>query len=201
MAPLFCFSMRRATARVQLNVPVRFTLSTRSHCSSDMRSRSESSVMPALFTRISRPPKAVWTFFTVVVAASESTTLHWNTSARRPSSRIAGATSCSAPSVNRSQRARSAPSRASLREIAAPMPREAPVTRAIFPSSCKLVSSLPHESEATQRTSCRSMRQRDRRPPSPPGTSCPVRCRLGRRGGSSSPSPRAPCPGRLPQRS
>ena len=59
--PPWPFIIGRAAARVNRNVPRRLMFSTRSHCSSFIRTIMPSRVMPALLTRMCRPPHACTT--------------------------------------------------------------------------------------------------------------------------------------------
>ena len=56
--PLFWRAIMGVTAWMKLNADLRFTVSTASHCASDMRIIRPSLVMPALFTRMSMRPKS-----------------------------------------------------------------------------------------------------------------------------------------------
>ena len=91
--------------------------------------------------------------------ASTSVTSAGSTSARRPSWPTSAATFSSASAL-RLLSATSAPARASATAIAAPIPREAPVTRAVFPVRSKLMAEtlatgLPAGSRAVRRSRAR----------------------------------------------
>src|SRR5438552_5941316 len=97
---------------------------------------------PALLTRMSTPPN-------VFTAHAPSSRASWGfvrshvLLAAVPLSRWISATTCSSGSLRRPATATRAPSAASMRAVARPMPVPAPVTSAILPSSVLLIWSLP----------------------------------------------------------
>src|SRR2546423_2986614 len=96
---------------------------------------------PALLTRMSTPPN-------VFTAHAPSSRASWGfvrshvLLAAVPLSRWISATTCSSGSLRRPATATRAPSAASMRAVARPMPVPGPVTRAILPASVFVVSSL-----------------------------------------------------------
>ena len=74
--PLPCLTICSATYRPTRNGPLRVTSITRSHSSSEMLKMVSWSVMAALFTRMSTPPKASTVAWTMAFTSSVSATLH-----------------------------------------------------------------------------------------------------------------------------
>ena len=93
--------------------------------------------MPALFTTISIPPHFSANSSTSLLTAALSVTSHGWTSAAPPAALIASAVSLSLSAL-RATHATLAPAAASRSAIALPIPREAPVTIAVWPlrSTC-----------------------------------------------------------------
>ena len=105
-----------------------------SHSSSFMRASRLSRVMPALLTRMAMSPNCFWTSDTTDSDCRASLTF----STRPPPWMPAPASSRrmpSAPAAVVAVPATTAPLRPSSSAIERPMPRDAPVTSAIFPSS------------------------------------------------------------------
>src|SRR5436853_368159 len=95
---------------------------------------------PAVLTRMSTPPN-------VFTAHAPSSRASWgfvrsHVLLAAPLSRWISATTCSSGSLRRPATATRAPSAASMRAVARPMPVPAPVTSAILPSSVFMVSSV-----------------------------------------------------------
>ncbi len=129
MRPLRRRIMPRTAARDRRNAAVRLTAMTWSHSSSFIRTKMLSRVMPALLTRMSRPPSAASAAGTSASTAAVSDRLVGSTWARSPSS-VASAASASARVPDR---ATAAPCACSARAMAPPSPPVAPVTRAFLP--------------------------------------------------------------------
>src|SRR6187402_44712 len=132
MRPERALSMGWRTAWVSRNAPVRLVRSTSSKSASFMRRTSPSLVMPALLTRISSLPKCARTAFAADLMESSEATSRAKVAAVPPAASISALTSTSFDSL-RAARAICAPSAASWRAMARPMPCEAPVMRAVFP--------------------------------------------------------------------
>src|SRR6266542_1476069 len=126
--------MLLTTAWVSRKAPVRFVERTRSQDSLDIRRIRLSSVTPALLTRTSICPSSVSARLTPLSIEAGSDRSSGRTLARPPVAAISATTFPSASTVRAAATMR-APSEASRRAIASPMPREAPVTRATRPSN------------------------------------------------------------------
>ena len=128
------FSMTFAASCAQRKTPVRSVARTLSQDSFDILRISPSSVMPALFTRMSSFP----CFSTTALKAAEtdagSVTSRRRASARPPDDLIACATAAALSSL-RAATTTDAPAAPRAFAIASPMPCEPPVTSATFPSS------------------------------------------------------------------
>ena len=134
MRPLPCLIMCAAAARAHTMAPRRFTSSV-SWKSSSVSSSSEASLRtPALLTRMSRRPHSSTTRSSVRSTAKASVMSLVKDSASPPPRAICSAVWVT-PAASRSRSATCAPARASIRAVAAPMPRPAPVTTATRPSS------------------------------------------------------------------
>src|SRR5437588_1729500 len=130
--PLFmCFS----AACVAMNTPRTLMSSTRSISSSVVSSNVFGMAVPALFTRTSSRPNVATVFSTAALTASASVASAWIAIAFPPSRSISLTTEAAASAPFEYVIATFAPSEARRLAIAAPMPREPPVIRAIFPSS------------------------------------------------------------------
>src|ERR1035437_6145598 len=124
-------AITRAAACAQRKVPVRLTRSTCSHSASGISRNAFACPIPALFTRMSRRPNSATTAAIRESTCAGSLISIWKEAAAPPSCRISSATrSAAAPST--STTASDAPSRERRRAISRPMPRPAPVTRAIL---------------------------------------------------------------------
>src|SRR5258705_4099879 len=126
--PQRAFIMPRITARERRNTDLRLVSITSSQSASFMRSARLSRVMPALLTSTAMSPISFWMAASNASVCAVSRT--FNTLPIRPVSEIA-----LAPSSLVAVPMTLAPRLSSSTAIARPMPREAPVTSAIFPSS------------------------------------------------------------------
>src|SRR5574340_347749 len=139
MRPPLAFIMARSTARLRRNTDLRLVASTSSHSSPVMRASSLSLVMPALFTRIETSPNcwriapstcsvcAASLTFNAMPAPLTPAASRYPLIARAPVSLVAVPVTV-------------APCLPSSSAMAWPMPRLAPVTSAICPSSVMLRS-------------------------------------------------------------
>src|SRR5690625_89541 len=123
--------MPGTSARASKNGPYTLVVSTWANCSgSAAHSGTSASTRPALFTSRSTEPRASSASRAAASTATRSVTSAASTTARRPSASTRSATAVSfCPS--RASRATSRPAAAKAVASAAPMPREAPVTRAV----------------------------------------------------------------------
>src|SRR5215217_4345905 len=145
--PQRALSMSSSARRVQWNAPFKLTSTTRSHSSADMRIARPSSRTPALLTSTSTGPKRSRTSSKALTTCSESATSAFT----------------SAPLPLRDSVATLKPSSRSLSAIAAPMPREPPVTSAQPPSGADIRALLPaHDARAPDEARAEG-RQRDDR--------------------------------------
>src|SRR5688572_28779651 len=119
----------RAAERIATNALLRFVLMTVSKSSSSIRRIRPSFVMPALFTSTSSRPCASMMRSSVSESDLETAMSHVATSALPPSALISS-TTCWSLSAERATATTCSPSFASRLAMAAPMPREAPVTKA-----------------------------------------------------------------------
>src|SRR3954462_7635954 len=145
--PQRALSMSSSARRVQWKAPFKLTSTTRSHSSADMRTARPSSRTPALFTSTSTGPKRSRTCSNAATTCSESAT-----SART-----------SAPLPLRESVATFQPSSRSFSAIAAPMPREPPVTSAQPPSGADMRALLPAHDARAPHEARAERRQRDDR--------------------------------------
>ena len=173
MRPQRAFIMPRITARDRRNTARRLVSITSSHSSSFMRSARLSRVMPALLTRIAMSPNC---FCNSVDRARRSLRRVASRSATLPMPRHLASRLRCAWSPCRSPSRPAAPARAAM---AWPMPREAPVTSATFPSACFILA-------------CCSAARATARSASVERTAAPARCAWSCR--------RAPCPARTRRR-
>src|SRR6476619_3736511 len=103
-----------------------------------------SGVDPALFTRISiGPPSACVACSTALTTASGTDASAGTATTRRPLARAISSAACRSVSSVRATIATSQPSRASSSATARPMPRLAPVTRALLPLMPRSMSVRP----------------------------------------------------------
>src|SRR4051812_41971137 len=139
--------MSSSARRVQWKAPFRLTSTTRSHSSADIRIARPSSRTPALLTSTSTGPKRSRTCAKAATTCSESA----------PSA-------CTSELLPlRESVATLKPSSRSLPAIAAPMPREPPVTSAQPPSGADMRALLPaHDARAPDEAGA-ERRQRDDR--------------------------------------
>src|SRR5580692_11383283 len=127
--PLFkCFN----AACVVASMPRTLMFITRSISSSVVSSNVFGMAVPALFTRTSSRPKVATVFSTALLTASTSAASAWIARAFPPLRSIALTTAEAALTSFAYVMATLAPSSASRFAIAAPMPREPPVTSATF---------------------------------------------------------------------
>src|SRR3954471_25089843 len=139
--------MSSSARRVQWKAPFKLTSTTRSHSSADMRIARPSSRTPALLTSTSTGPKRSRTSSNALPTCSASAT--------------SALTSELLPL--RESVATLKPSSRSLPAIAAPMPREPPVTSAQPPSGADMRALLPaHDARAPHEAGA-ERRQRDDR--------------------------------------
>src|SRR6185312_6268003 len=128
-------------ARLIRNAPRRCTPSTVSQSFSVILNRRLSRITPALLTRTTGGPSSAATLPTAA-----STWSAWLTSAptanARPPAAVIASTVPAQVAPSRSSTATALPSPASLRAVAAPMPRAAPVTMATRCASCAMLSLL-----------------------------------------------------------
>ena len=154
-------NMIGAHAWMKLNADFKFTLSTASHCASLIRSISPSFVIPALFTSTSIEPKSAWICFTTFSVSSKSAALPAYARQVTPrasiSLRVASSPAAISSLSTRSVKAMFAPSLANFIATALPMPRAAPVTRAVFPVNNPILSISLNSvdiNKAGQKTKC-----------------------------------------------
>src|SRR5580700_5007381 len=137
--PLFmCFSAACVVART----PRRLMLITRSISSCVASSNGFGMAVPALFTSTSSRPKVVTVLSTALLTASTSAASAWIARAFPPLRSIALTTAEAALTSFAYVMATLAPSLASLFAIAAPMPREPPVTSATFSDNVDMSSPM-----------------------------------------------------------
>mmetsp|Transcript_94403 Transcript_94403/g.240251 ORF Transcript_94403/g.240251 Transcript_94403/m.240251 type:complete len:244 (+) Transcript_94403:170-901(+) len=135
MRPHRALVMSLRTALVMRKTELRFVLMTSSQSWSFMRSISVSLVMPALLTKMSTWPYAALISFNTCSTLAESTTSSFMPlPLRLPVKRTEIA---SAPPSDVAVPTTVAPASARRCAMAAPMPREAPVTRATLPVRSK----------------------------------------------------------------
>jgi len=128
MAPPPVSAISGAASCVIRKGPVRLTAMTRFHSASVVSSSGLNTAVPALLTSASSRPKRA-----VSAAKAASTALGSETSqgsASVASGRPSAATACASSSLSMSSRPTLQPSSRKRREVASPMPRAAPVTRA-----------------------------------------------------------------------
>src|SRR4051794_9078065 len=161
--------MSSSARRGQWKAPFRLTSTTRSHSSADMRIARPSSRTPALLTSTSTGPKRSRTSSKALTTCSESAT--------------SALTSDLLPL--RESVATVKPSSRSFSAIAAPMPREPPVTSAQPPSGADMRALLPAHDARAPHEARAERRQRDDRaglqPPVPLGVGQGERDRRRRR--------------------
>mmetsp|Transcript_56055 Transcript_56055/g.134015 ORF Transcript_56055/g.134015 Transcript_56055/m.134015 type:complete len:232 (+) Transcript_56055:415-1110(+) len=138
MRPHLFFVIPLDAAFVIRKTEFKFVLMTSNHASSFIRIIKVSLVMPALFTRISGAPYFSVTALTISATLAESVTSSFIPSPwRSPSKRFEMA---SAPESDVAVPTTTAPALAKRSAMAAPIPREAPVTMATLPVRSKPVS-------------------------------------------------------------
>src|SRR5262245_58554159 len=131
--------MWRAPARISMNVEVRLTAMTSSHCSSFITMNRLSLVRPALLTRMSRRPPSLAAASSISLATCALLPRSQGTMCvREPSS----AASFSSLSVCRPEMATVAPCLWSARAMPPPMPPVTPVTSAVLSLSSNMGTSL-----------------------------------------------------------
>src|SRR5215211_2347514 len=129
----------------------------RFHSSTGASSTGPSSIVPALFTKVSSRPSSATVRSTTPPASSSSVRSAPSESAVPPSALIVSV-SVSKRSVRRAARATAAPRLASASAAASPIPLEAPVTSATVPSS---VSAEPGSATAALRVCAHRYGRRD----------------------------------------
>ena len=127
---------------MQKKTPFALTRCIRSQSSSSTSIMSKYFVTPALLTTTSSRPKASLAWVNMRLISFRSPMSAGNTRLSRPICFMAIAVS-SAVDASISDTATFAPSSASCKEIARPIPRPAPVTKAILSSSCITYLSNP----------------------------------------------------------
>src|SRR6478736_5530168 len=115
-------------------MPCTLTATIWSHSATGVSRAGPSSMTPALLTRVSSRPSSASVRSTAAAACSSLVTSASTTSAVPPAPAIVAASSASR-SRRRATRATAAPSAASLRAVAAPIPLLEPVIRATVPVS------------------------------------------------------------------
>src|SRR2546429_797834 len=161
--PLFmCFS----AACVATSAPRTLMSITRSISSSVVSSKVFGIAVPALFTSTSSRPKVATVFSTAPLTASTSAASAWIATAFPPLSSIALTTAEAALASFAYVMDTLAPSAASRFAIAAPMPREPPVTSATFLLNLD-IRSEEHTSELQSRLHlvCRLLLEKKKTPP------------------------------------
>src|SRR3989441_3405891 len=130
------------TARATRMYPRSFRLQSSAHCASGIVRKSPPRIAPALLTRMAILPKRRWTSR---AARSTSSSRLRSPATMNGSARVSRAISAAAVSsvaLSRAHSATRAPSAASPRAMARPMPRLAPVTSAIFSLSSRSIAGL-----------------------------------------------------------
>ncbi len=127
--PERCFSIEPSACCVQRCAPVRLVRITASQSSSFMRSARVSRDTPALFTSMSSRPNFASTCWNPAFTCAGSETSIGTASASPPAAWISAASSPSF-STFRAATATFAPASTSEREVARPIPCDAPVTNA-----------------------------------------------------------------------
>src|SRR6266571_58024 len=135
-------------ARAQRNAPTYLTLKSCRRSSSTTVSMGPVAVAEPpggepLFTRMCRPPSCVAAWATMASTCARLVTSATSGMTRRLVSAASSRAAASSVSFVRATIATSAPSRASSRAIALPMPRLPPVTIAHLPSSPRSIALLP----------------------------------------------------------
>jgi hypothetical protein len=125
MRPQRAFIMPRITARDRRKTLRRLVSITSSQSASFMRSARLSRVMPALFTRMAMSP---WCFWMSSTNESHLAASRTSSTMPVPGTRLAPSSEVEVPITF-------APCLPSSSAMAWPMPRDAPVTSATFPSS------------------------------------------------------------------
>src|SRR6266851_1327312 len=147
MRPPPCRSITLTAARQHRKTLVRSTSMTRCQSSSESSQiGNERPVIPALLTSTSRRPQAPSTRATAPSTSLARVTSPTSAKAPRPTPRAAVST----PSASWSSRATRAPSAARRVAMASPIPRAAPVTRAVLPAT--VIASRPAARRPSGRT-------------------------------------------------
>src|SRR6266850_2491001 len=133
MRPPACMCL--SAACVATKTPRTLTANTRSKSASVASSTFIGMTVPALFTSTSSRPKVVTVLSTAFLTASASAASAWIATAFPPARSIALTTDAAASAPLEYVTATLAPSAARRFAIAAPMPREPPVTSATLPAS------------------------------------------------------------------
>src|SRR5674476_391083 len=131
------------TARLMRNTAFRLVSSTASHSSSFMRKARLSRVMPALFTRICSPPCSL--MIVSIKACAAAASLTFRSLPLQPGKAERVCPILAAPSSVVAVPITLSPRFASASAIAAPMPRDAPVTRATCPSNTTSLMRSPRK--------------------------------------------------------
>src|SRR5262249_38154808 len=130
--PHLLWSIPRTTALVIRKAPFRSTSSTSSQSSSLRNGKSASLMIPALLTRMSAPPKSFDNRSPTALTAAASRTSAAIACASPPRERISAAAASALSRSVRQVMTTRCPTAPSATEIARPMPRELPVTRAVL---------------------------------------------------------------------
>src|SRR5215210_6540071 len=144
MCPPCCSFITAMAASVAYRSPRTFTSNIWRHWSERPFSILESSITPALFTRMSTRPSSSLACRTRACAASSSVTSHSTESALPPLPLIRS-TSSESRSFRRAATTTDAPSAANASAVASPMPLDAPVITATLPSSFATGNSFPSD--------------------------------------------------------
>src|SRR5262252_3303105 len=126
------WSIPRRNALVTRKAPFRSVSRTRSQSSSLRNAKRESLMIPALFTRTSAPPNSLSTRSASALTSSRTVTSARTATAWPPRARISAAVASARSIFSRHVRTTRWPPAARSEEMARPMPREPPVTTAVF---------------------------------------------------------------------
>ena len=172
-------TIRRATACPTRKYPFRLTLRMASHSASLISRRGVRFRIPALFTRMSRPPRNSSASATRRSTSAREAVEPGTATARRPRASISATAPWASRRLLRYPTATSAPSRASPRAMARPMLREPPVTRARLPARrIGIRAIVPSESRYRARARLRTARRPREHWPSPAAGKVGLRRRL-----------------------
>ena len=146
-------------ARVPRNTPSRLTRISARHSSRLVSISAPRAATPALLTRTSSLPNAL-RVASITPAHPASAPTSWASASAMPPAAVMSSTTSAAGASAMSVSTTRAPSRASARALAAPIPEPAPVTIATLPATrCVIVHSARQRPRASART------PRNRSPP------------------------------------